>query len=746
MTLLALLYILIINIVCASDPTSMLYNHQKDVLIVGKYSNIYQINLSTNETVAIAESGVGCDNINRTFGWIKSMTHYYEKNGTISGYLIADYNCHCIRHIQAMSPYNISTVYGNCSDTTIIKGAQWITTSVRHSEYIYTVADFINKSIFILSSNMSMELYDYGLPYNIKVVSYVSNTMYGSMNSNILFKYPYIVVGNIGYGILSSIYVYPNGVLFTNWGSTNQTLSYLHNMTNISLINYLSCQSPNRFATDSIVLSNGSVIQRYESPGWIGIINCGLLPYSKDDLTLYLPTKTQSITPATTRSPSITPATTYSSSITRSPSITPATTYSSSITRSPSITPATTYSSSITRSPSITPATTRSPSITPATTRSPSITPATTRSPSITPATTRSPSITPATTRSPSITRSSSVTINSSIYTEISIYTLHAIEEVHIVATYITGIVSSSSIVNGPRTITFISIINKQCGDTRDLSVYENPLQTTMVALGDICFIVISTIIFIIIGYIIEGNWSLFGFQHYVPWKKKINRLRNINHFLKKYKVYIWIYTIWMYLVPGIITACFKYNTRWYHIISCVVGVILIISAICFIIYKSINTHTLKLNALHYIDDSIEWSGHLYIVSIIDGYTGRAALFIDIAIMILLSFSTLLDSCGTLGILTITINICCLTYMSLKRSIQPKMALHGNLIYIGGQTVCLILNIINVDIIYITIITYISSIIGMGFIMFPPIYNHFVTKEKNELEYDAPILLLSIPI
>jgi hypothetical protein len=279
-----------------------------------------------------------------------------------------------------------------------------------------------------------------------------------------------------------------------------------------------------------------------------------------------------------------------------------------------------------------------------------------------------------------------------------------------VVGAYVMGFVSTSSAVNGPKTVGVLMVINGQCGQTRELDFYENPFMTEMVAIGNVGFMAIICLFLIIIGYLRKRPQG-------AEW----------DEVLRSHKVYIFLFTFWVYFTPGIITAFFKYNKNWYEVLSCVIGSAFILVGIYAMVWGALDIYVLrKVHKPPYHSETVIWFGLTYMCTIVEGYTKRKALFIDIFIMFLTSFTTMLDNCEFLGIITVIVNSLYIIFCLYAKGIQPLADLHGNVIISLGQSICIFLAILQVDTTTIIIILYVTSVLGSILIFYP------LTQELRE--------------
>jgi hypothetical protein len=773
----------------------MLYDYQRDRILIANANSLSILYPSNSHIEHIAgNGGYGCaDNESGTsssFNNINAMTTYHSQDGTITGYLIVDRSCYCLRHISASYPYKTTTVYGNCSDRGTTDGRLsnpwWVTTGRNEDNFIYAMSDWLGNNIVEFKDNenstiteptMSMRVVipppDHAsetiLYYTNKteskhrdyLVGRKSNILYFANSSGYTYNYQ-----NPDWSSIISIRLYGSNFLTSTKRATGSNIWYGNDVLNLER---QPCSNLGMDVRDALVLPNGTVIQ---SSNRLYVLNCSLNPYNKSDLEFYIPTKSPShsytYTSSNTYTDSHSHSHSHSHTTSRNQSESQSQIDSSSVSHRhththsdlDSISISKTHSSSYSDTNSNTPTkhnrnmnvSKNKSSITNKSfvhSGSKSMSEEKTRTLSSSVSNSASISITKTEDRTSSHSISSTHSENMPIV-RASKRIPQPTEAYTSLALSVGGMIATTAVSNGARTIAFSMILMNDCGEMRSISRYENPLGLTIVAIGNLVFMFSICLLLYIFGYL--RNWikNRSKSQSQCQCQSDSGNGNNVNQICKDCMIYQVLYSMWFFYTPSMITSYFQYNSEWYEVISCIIATLSIFAGCALLLYGLLNAHKLDpakemesecLSSISsifkrsaaaqavasYFEEKVVWFGLDYIVEIMEGYTLHSSVIMDLALMILNSFIMLVDDCNVLAHMLITTNIYWLIFFIYTRSIQPLVVLYGTVIFVAGQTIYLLCYTKEVNN-KIDWLLYITSVLGTVLIYFPfaqSLYRYF---------------------
>jgi hypothetical protein len=749
---------------------------------------VYSYDPQTNITTYLAGSTVSSGqqdgtSSNAVFRSLKGATPYFN-NGKTIGYLFPD-RC-SIRFLNSSLPSVSASPLGfnvppSCSTSTLGTGSSATTglvssvaTGTKRNSYTYIASDHDFNILYSLSGNntvMTSSLYYngtnslLGVSSTIFVKSLIVNGV--SITSNdwdILViadnssRVSYLrsgvlkVVAQVGTpnGFISSVKQYGTLFLVTKYNESSTSLYVGHDLANLT--RSTSCVSPGNFSVDTILLPNGTVIQTQNVTGNMYVLPCVLQSYTPVDMVPSIHTKSKSISPQHSTTPSITQDKSQSFSFTPTPSLSYDTTSSPSATESyEKMSHTSNDTRSVTKSVSKTESASKTLSKTLTGTSSHSKKHSKTRS-SVSLSTnetnpetesrsmenTRSSEVSSSPTLESTLTlglsRSSTRSPEASVSSREDTKTLQVVLATSaplgslITSTSITmNVIASFSGIQGGKTSIFLSIIENQCGSTRELEVYEDPFRTDLVVLGNLGFMLVT---------IITMLW-LAGLKEAFYDKKHLTT----RELLAKYKVVDVLFIEWGLFLPGILTSFAKYQNTWYYKLLIVVGVIFIVMSISTVALGARKVFILKVDCsleaqtfwqrlyeethiwlnhkteptvipIHWILEAMTPPGEL-VVPIVEGYTSKLNMWIDVSMSFTLACLTIVDNCKTLAIVTICLNVGYASYIWYFNALQPRTMIYANMIFSLGQSLIIIIVITSSYSSYAGVLFYFVSILGI---------------------------------
>jgi hypothetical protein len=138
-----------------NQMSALAYDPSKDVLILGSYgyNSLYRYELSTNllshiggtigSSGSLDSSGPSFAGTTAKITWSPGIAVIFPSNSprTSSGYVFADVDNHCLRHMLSTSPFTIKTAAGSCGNSGVANGVG----GVARFNSVYSVS-FLPKS------------------------------------------------------------------------------------------------------------------------------------------------------------------------------------------------------------------------------------------------------------------------------------------------------------------------------------------------------------------------------------------------------------------------------------------------------------------------------------------------------------------------------------------------------------------------------------------------------------------------
>jgi hypothetical protein len=685
-----------------------------------------------------------------TMGAISSLSVGTNKNGYI--YVASDYDFNVIYSLNGNYSSLTSSIFFN------------INSSNGNNTNDY---NFHNITSILFVDNLKLN------NTSVKAVTdnYYDILIVADNNSRISYIYENTLryICNVGssYGYISSIKRYGNNFYITKYNESNNSLYIGNDLTNLTKS---GCIAPNQYTVDMVLLPNGSLIQSTNISNNMYINNCGLPSYNPKFPSYQSNTKTRGETHSYTKihkrtrshtlsqtkqrslsdtkskerlshSNTIDKSDTQSSSkslsdtsnITRSYSL--ETLMSSSVTeeKSSSFSKSKYAPRSNTETMSVPPSITfrkTSFSITNKITKNyPSITKVETTSFSVTNDTTITQSNSNAEISSISPSRSLSPTVTI-IKKRLKTVTL-VIHQVTVVANIIvtptavaSNVVASFNGIQGGRTSVFLSIISGTCGATRELEIYENPTRTDYVVLGNLGFMFGTTMFLLWFASIQEA----FTYDN-----KVTKEYPSIKEIVIKYKFVDILFIEWGLFLPGFITSFFAPRSNDIPEVIC--GSVFLIGTLLLLFLgtrKTVLLDHLEANESIF-EESVVWLGDELAMPIIEGYTTKFNMWLDLSICIANSFLTVVDDCQTLAIVTICVNILYSLYIIRYNALQPRTMVYSVAISSLGQSIIIIIVITSDYTSFAEVLFYIISVLGIFFLILPLLkeISHHFFKQKD---------------
>lgn len=303
------------------------------------------------------------------------------------------------------------------------------------------------------------------------------------------------------------------------------------------------------------------------------------------------------------------------------------------------------------------------------------------------------------------------------------------------------SITAMTSPASGVKTTAILAILSGQCGTTRTLEVYENPLGNRLVAISDIAVIVAIVSVLIAFGFIRSRKED-----------------RDLPTICANYFVIDVICGTWTIFTPAIIISFFQYSQNAYEILSCLIGLLYITIVLTFIIACVFSVeherhpHTDSSWLKTYIwEKPVSWNGEQVVVQVVDGYTSKFAILTDFAIMLVLTGTTMVNDCDILAYTTIAINALHTCLLAYSDCFQPRVLSHANMVFSLGQTICLLMYAAGVSDEASMAIVYATSFLSMFLTVSPFVFRirEMVNHERHAgddvdkmIESDIALLLM----
>jgi hypothetical protein len=279
------------------------------------------------------------------------------------------------------------------------------------------------------------------------------------------------------------------------------------------------------------------------------------------------------------------------------------------------------------------------------------------------------------------------------------------------VAVGVAVISSTGSSSAGGRTSAFLAVIRGQCGSMRELEWYENPLRVHAVFFGDVVFTLAVVFVITLLGYCIE---------------RRVPRRADLVGMMLKYKGVELGFTLLLYFTSPIIVSLGKYRREWYEVLT-------VFASLCFYVFGLIALHkeirsmgtrvcplTGRKGFYRITDDLCEWDGVPKLLGpLIEGYTTKSGMWIDFLVLFVVSCSTLSEDCGVLGIITVVVNLLYCVFILWKKPLQPLATGYSNISSAFGQSIGILLALIKANEVFILVVTYLSSVVGLIFFLLP---------------------------
>ena len=272
----------------------------------------------------------------------------------------------------------------------------------------------------------------------------------------------------------------------------------------------------------------------------------------------------------------------------------------------------------------------------------------------------------------------------------------------------------------------------------RELTWYENPFGTGLVLLGDMGFVLLVMFILTALGYAVEKR---------LPTLAK----GDIVGMMNKYSAIALGFLLWSFFTSPIVVSFVKYESEPYGLFMIILGVIFYLASFMILYASTLNivpeeylltSLEVREGIIAWLSESkVEWKGVVeFFKSILAGYTCKIGLLVDMVVMVVISCSTLIDDCSSLGILTVVIDLLYCVFVLWWKPIQPLAMAYSNVAFSLGQALGIILYIVELYDVAGTIIVYASSLVGFGF-LFVPIIDFFKDYcRKSEPEDEFPFL------
>lgn len=767
-----------------SGQPYMFYDYQRDVIILYG-SNIYQIHsldYHTNISTVIAGSygitGYQDGNITTaTIGMLGGLAPYYDGE-RIVGYLISVWQHSCIRYISADYPYDINTVVGNCSQSGSVRGTganarmiapYGITIGMNGTQRIYAVTDYSDQTILALTGNSSIMtisciVCSQGLLFS-RTLIYVSNLLFNDtyLKSDNLQQADILLVQmnyeDLRYyyngtfkdiGLLHGTQATKQLITLKSFGDTIYAVKYQEDNTsvyygrNITNMTQTTCAGYSNTMYDVVVLPSGIMIESYLTGYPLCQLDCTFPPYNVTQLShTHTINDTHSRSSIRSVSPTISNIDTGTSSFSHIKTHTTASNGRSfsSFSDSKSSTTSETAITSKTHDSSVSVSYTvnglHSPSI--SISGSVSLTNDGTISDSEstlshTMESSETPTIkenihTNTTDRTYTITQEN--VINTTPVVLISAVSPTVKESIKTATVAIGAIVAVSSGAGSVRTGAFMAITSGECGSVREFAWYENPLQIKLVFIGDAIFMIVILGIVLAFGKLRERHLGIDS-----TWREIIVKYKTIDIF----------FVMWAFFLPPMLASFVKYHTGSLEIASILLGGMYILFSLMLLAIGITDVFVaIRRDDASLTQERVIWMGNELIVPIITGYSSKQGLSIDMMATLIIAGSTVIDNCTYLAYITLSVNaIYCIIVIKWK-IIQPQCIAYSNLSFAIGQSIGIVIVLLDSYGTIGVIIVYLSSLVGLIFMLLPVInflYKHLC--KKKEASTDVPLLILPI--
>lgn len=266
-------------------------------------------------------------------------------------------------------------------------------------------------------------------------------------------------------------------------------------------------------------------------------------------------------------------------------------------------------------------------------------------------------------------------------------------------------------------------VLGGTCGQERELSFVENPIQVLPSPISQMIIMIVITAI-------------LMGITHLLLDKEVIGDKTRVQRVILKSKVSGFVYSLWNFFLPAMVLGMFHYESWLIRTICCLLVVIPTIMVIWSCVANSTPTKvgTSGMGTIDiYMLDTTEWVTSTVMYEIMMGYRNKAGLIVDLVYNITISFCTIIENCNSLAIVCVVLNFLFAIGCVWKQLMQPRTSLIGLVISTVTQNATIIIVLAGGDVEMAFGILFFGIALGLILQFTTVVYQYLAERTRDEL-------------